>query len=222
MKNSLYFKHELTCNREHYKNVEEIFVQMKEDFEELKLLFEKNWESKIMKEKILKYYNEIYKNDKNLLKEEIKVLMNYHDIYITEQEITTIIDKIFIYYLKQSNLYNINYSLNSIKNETESYFKEYKTILLEMKEMIRYKDFDEISVKTKASDCDNEKSEKEKYLIQKKNDVIMERNKYINLNIELKQEIKAKNTFIDNRKQKKVKEEKQNMKKFNKNKKIIK
>ena len=162
MKNSLYFKHELTCNREHYKNVEEIFVQMKEDFEELKLLFEKNWESKIMREKILKYYNEIYKNDKNLLKGEIKVLMNYHDVYITDQEIIIIIDKIFLYYLKQSNLYNINYCLNLIQNETESYFKEYKTILLEMKEMIRYKDFDELSVKTKASDCDKEKSEKEK------------------------------------------------------------
>ena len=169
MKNSLYFKHELTCNREHYKNVEEIFVQMKEDFEELKLLFEKNWESKIMREKILKYYNEIYKNDKNLLKGEIKVLMNYHDVYITDQEIIIIIDKIFLYYLKQSNLYNINYCLNLIQNETESYFKEYKTILLEMKEMIRYKDFDELSVKTKASDCDKEKSEKEKQNLKKFN-----------------------------------------------------
>ena len=44
------------------------------------------------------------------------------------------------------------------------------------------------------------------YLINKKNDVINERKKYIDLNIELKHEIEAKNTLNDNRIQKKVKE----------------
>ena len=43
------------------------------------------------------------------------------------------------------------------------------------------------------------------YLIKKKNDVITERKKYIDLNIELKHEIEAKNTLNDNRIQKKVK-----------------
>ena len=44
------------------------------------------------------------------------------------------------------------------------------------------------------------------YLIKKKNDVINERKKYIDLNIELKHEIEAKNTLNDNRIQKKVRE----------------
>jgi hypothetical protein len=44
------------------------------------------------------------------------------------------------------------------------------------------------------------------YLIKKKNDVITERKKYIDLNIELKHEIEAKNTLNDNRIQKKVRE----------------
>ena len=44
------------------------------------------------------------------------------------------------------------------------------------------------------------------YIIKKKNDVITERKKYIDLNIELKHEIEAKNTLNDNRIQKKVRE----------------
>ena len=44
------------------------------------------------------------------------------------------------------------------------------------------------------------------YLIKKKNDVIIERKKYIDLNIELKHEIEAKKTLNDNRIQKKVRE----------------
>ena len=44
------------------------------------------------------------------------------------------------------------------------------------------------------------------YIIKKKNDVINERKKYIDLNIELKHEIEAKNTLNDNRIQKKVRE----------------
>ena len=44
------------------------------------------------------------------------------------------------------------------------------------------------------------------YIIKKKNDVIAERKKYIDLNIELRHEIEAKNTLNDNRIQKKVRE----------------
>ena len=44
------------------------------------------------------------------------------------------------------------------------------------------------------------------YLIKKKNDVINERKKYIDLNVELKHEIDAKKTLNDNRIQKKVRE----------------
>ena len=44
------------------------------------------------------------------------------------------------------------------------------------------------------------------YLIKKKNDVINERKKYIDLNVELKHEIDAKRTLNDNRIQKKVRE----------------
>jgi chromosome segregation ATPase len=44
------------------------------------------------------------------------------------------------------------------------------------------------------------------YLIKKKNDVVNERKKYIDLNIELKHEIEAKKTLNDNRIQKKVRE----------------
>ena len=44
------------------------------------------------------------------------------------------------------------------------------------------------------------------YIIKKKNDVITERKKYIDLNIELKHEIEAKNTLNDTRIQKKVRE----------------
>ena len=44
------------------------------------------------------------------------------------------------------------------------------------------------------------------YIIKKKNDVVEERRKYIDLNVELRNEIKAKNTLNDQRIQKKVRE----------------
>lgn len=148
MKNSIYFRHEFNANKGQ-KKIDEIFRQVKRVFEELKLLFEKNWECRITKEKILKYYKiikeEENKKDKNLFLTELKILMNYHGLYETDKEIKIIKDKIFIYTLKQTNLDNINSCLNLISNENSDYFNQYREELLKMKNIISYKNLDEIN-----------------------------------------------------------------------------
>jgi hypothetical protein len=149
MKNSIYFRHEFNANKKQ-KKVYEIFRQVKRVFEELKLLFEKNWECRITKEKILKYYKiikeeEENKKDKNLFLTELKILMNYHGLYETDKEIKIIKDKIFIYTLKQTNLDNINSCLIIISNENSDYFNQYREELLKMKNIISYKNLDEVN-----------------------------------------------------------------------------
>ena len=149
MKNSIYFRHEFNANKKQ-KKIDEIFRQVKIVFEELKLLFEKNWECRITKEIILKYYKiikeeEENKKDKNLFLTELKILMNYHGLYETDKEIKIIKDKIFIYTLKQTNLDNINSCLIIISNENSDYFNQYREELLKMKNIISYKNLDEVN-----------------------------------------------------------------------------
>ena len=141
---SSYFKHKLNKNNNNDINaIDGIFKQVSEDFDALKILFEKNWELKIVKERCFKYYNIIKeegkKQGKNILIEELTILKNYHGINISIKELQNIGDKIVIYILKQDNLKIINNNLDLILNEKSYNYKKFKEELIKMKEIISYK-----------------------------------------------------------------------------------
>jgi hypothetical protein len=85
----------------------------------------------------------------------------------------------------------------SVPNYKEEYEKneEYKQQILELKDKA-------LKLTTDAEIAEMANN----YIIKKKNDVVEERRKYIDLNVELRNEIKAKNTLNDQRIQKKVRE----------------
>lgn len=141
---SSYFKHKLNKNNNNDINaIDGIFKQVSEDFDALKILFEKDWELKIVKERCFKYYNIIKeegkKQGKNILIEELTILKNYHGINISIKELQNIGDKIVIYILKQDNLKIINNNLDLILNEKSYNYKKFKEELIKMKEIISYK-----------------------------------------------------------------------------------
>ena len=141
---SLYFIHKLNMNKTGNKDIDETFNQVRKEFDELKILFEKNWELKIIKERIFEYYNIINKEEKNkkgknLLIKELKILMNYHRLNRSIEELNNIGDKIAIYILKQNALKFLNDDLDLISNESSYNYKQLKEALLKMKNIISYK-----------------------------------------------------------------------------------
>ena len=138
MKGSSYFKHELQN-----KDIDEAFKQVAIDFNELKILFEKNWEVKINKEKIFKFDNIIKEEGKkkgiNILIEELSILMNYHGLLKTNEELSIIRDQINIYISQQENIQYLKNILNFIKDEDSFYYKEYKNKILAMIDLLSYK-----------------------------------------------------------------------------------
>ena len=138
MKSSSYFKHELQN-----KDIDETFKQVGIDFNELKILFDKNWEVKINKEKIFKFDNIIKeegnKKGINILIEELSILMNYHGLLKTNEELSIIRDQINIYISQQENIQYLKSILNLIKDEDSFYYKEYKNKILAMIDLLSYK-----------------------------------------------------------------------------------
>ena len=92
---------------------------------------------------MIKYYNIIKeegdKIDKNILIEELKILMNYHGLNRSINEINNIGEKIVIFYLKQNQLKMINVHLHLISNEKSYNYKQFKEELVKMKDIISYK-----------------------------------------------------------------------------------
>lgn len=162
LNSSSYFFHILNINKFNNKVIDEIFKQVTKVFDELKILFEKNWELKIVKEKCFNYYN-IIKEEENkkgikLLVKELEILMNYHGLDLSIKELNNIGDKIVIYILKQNTLTILNRNLDLILNNSSYNYKKFKEELLKMKAIISYKmeneqiNLDNESVNTKYSD----------------------------------------------------------------------
>ena len=101
--------------------------------------------------------------------------------------------------------------LNECKNKIKSTIERAENVpnfKEEQENNLKYKkQIEELRAQFLKLNTDAESAEMiNNYLIKKKEDVIAERKKFIDLNIELKHEIEAKNTLNDNRIQKKVRE----------------
>jgi hypothetical protein len=106
--------------------------------------------------------------------------------------------------IKGQELSNTREKINNLTEKAESVpnYKEEQEKNEEFKQQIK-----ELKEKALKLNTDAECAELvNNYLIKKKNDVINERKKYIDLNVELKHEIDAKRTLNDTRIQKKVRE----------------
>ena len=138
-----YFFHILNINKSKNKVIDETFKQVTKVFDELKILFEKNWELKIVKETCFNFYNiikeEENKKGKKLLVKELEILMNYHGLDLSIKELNNIGDKIVIYILKQNTLTFLNRNLDLISNNSSYNYKQFKEELLKMKDIINYK-----------------------------------------------------------------------------------
>ena len=159
---SSYFFHILNINKSKNKVIDETFKQVTKVFDELSILFEKNWELKIVKETCFNYYNiikeEEYKKGEKLLVKELKILMNYHRLDLSIKELENIGDRIVIFILKQNTLSFLDRNLDLISNNSSYNYKRFKEELLKVKDIISYKmeneqfNLDNESVKTKYSD----------------------------------------------------------------------
>lgn len=158
---SSYFFHILNINKSKNKVIDETFKQVTKVFDELKILFEKNWELKIVKEKCFNYYNiikEENKKGKQLLVKELEILMNYHRLDLSIKELENIGDRIVIFILKQNTLSFLDRNLYLISSNSSYNYKRFKEELLKVKDIISYKmeneqfNLDNESIKTKYSD----------------------------------------------------------------------
>ena len=107
LKDSLVFKNEIKMQGNKNTNIDIVFKNVNDKFNDLAILFDKNWQSKIKNEIIHNYYdiieqtNEYIKN-KNIsleekLKKDLQILSNYHSLDIKESEINKLRDDIIIH-----------------------------------------------------------------------------------------------------------------------------
>ena len=138
IKDSLLFIHKKGL----FKSSDDIFNEAMNDFNELKKLFEEDWESKINETIIKHFYNlvkpEKPENRKKKLKLQLNILVKYHDIKTTV-EIDKICDDIKIYNINESILSLIKQILSEINNETSPSFLIYKNVLRKAENELSYK-----------------------------------------------------------------------------------
>ena len=117
----------------------EIFNEAMNDFNELKKVFEENWESKI-DENIIKHFYNLVKpeNRKEELKSQLNILVKYHDIK-TNVEMDKICDDIIIYNYIEKILSVMSQVSSEISNENSLPFTKFKDMLKKAKNKLTYK-----------------------------------------------------------------------------------
>ena len=117
----------------------EIFNEAMNDFNELKKVFEENWESKIDENIIKHFYNLVKpKNRKEKLKSQLNILVKYHDIK-TNVEMDKICDDIIIYNYIEKILSVMSQVSSEISNENSLPFTKFKDMLKKAKNKLTYK-----------------------------------------------------------------------------------
>ena len=131
------------------REIDKVFKNVSDIFNELVVLFDKNWQIKIKNETIHNYYDKIKRlyNEKisfeEQLKKDLEILSNYHSLNIKDSEINKLRDDIIIH---------INFiDIKSILNEKISYFdsrntpsnNEFKVKLQNVIEYLKPKDSSE-------------------------------------------------------------------------------
>jgi hypothetical protein len=107
IKDSLVFKYEIIVKGNKIREIDKVFKDVNDKYNELVVLFDKNWQSKIKNEIIHNYYDiikqikEDTKSKNNSLEEKLKkdlqILSNYHSLDIEESEINKLRDDIIIH-----------------------------------------------------------------------------------------------------------------------------
>ena len=127
IKDSLVFNYEKKIWGKKKLEIDKVFKIVSNKFNELEVLFDKNWQSKIKNETIFNYYNTIKKAieiNKNIsfeeqLKKDLEILSNYHSLKIEDSEINKLRDDIIIH---------INcIDIQSILNKKISYYDSRNT-----------------------------------------------------------------------------------------------
>jgi hypothetical protein len=104
MKDSLVFKYENQILGNNRREIEKVFNNVSEKYNELAILFDKNWERKIKNGTIYAYCNIIKQTEENekssfeeKLKKDLQILSKYHCSYKNESEINQLRDEIKIH-----------------------------------------------------------------------------------------------------------------------------
>lgn len=129
MKDSLVFKHENIVQGNYRSEIDKVFKNVSEKFNELGVLFEKKWQNNIKDETICEYFDIIKQTEEDekkkativdeKLQKDLQILANYHCKYKDYSEINKIRDEI---------MYYINFiKIKSILNEMKSYCDSKKT-----------------------------------------------------------------------------------------------
>jgi len=129
MKDSLVFKHENKVQGNYRSEIDKVFKNVSEKFNELGVLFEKKWQNKIKDKTICEYFDIIKQTEEDekkkativdeKLKKDLQILANYHCKYKDYSEINKLRDEI---------MYYINFiKIKSILNEMKSYCDSRKT-----------------------------------------------------------------------------------------------
>ena len=136
IKDSLLF---INKYKERKKSNYDKFNEAMNDFNELKKLFEENWESKI-DENIIKHFYNLVKpeNRKEELKSQLNILVKYHDIK-TNVEMDKICDDIIIYNYIEKILSVMSQVSSEISNENSLPFTKFKDMLKKAKNKLTYK-----------------------------------------------------------------------------------
>ena len=117
----------------------DIFNEAMNDFNELKKVFEENWESKI-DENIIKHFYNLVKpeNRKEELKSQLNILVKYHDIK-TNIEMDKICDDIIIYNYIEKILSVTSKVSSEISKENSLSFTKFKDMLKKAEKKLTYK-----------------------------------------------------------------------------------
>ena len=104
MKDSLVFKYENQILGNNRREIDKVFNNVSEKYNELAILFDKNWERKIKNGTIYAYCNIIKQTEENekssfeeKLKKDLQILSKYHCSYKNESEINQLRDEIKIH-----------------------------------------------------------------------------------------------------------------------------
>ena len=104
MKDSLVFKYENQILGNNRREIDKVFKNGSDKYNELAVLFDKNWERKIKDETIYNYYNIIKQTEEDekssfeeKLKKDLQILSKYHCSYKNESEINKLRDEIKIH-----------------------------------------------------------------------------------------------------------------------------
>ena len=147
------FKYEIIVKGNKIREIDKVFKNINDKFNELVVLFDKNWQSKI-KDEIIQNYYDIIKQTKEdrksknssleeKLKKDLQILSNYHSLDIEESEINKLRDDIIIHinFIDIQKILKERISYYDLRNSPSN--NEFKLKLQKVIEYLKPKDSSE-------------------------------------------------------------------------------